>query len=99
MDGKEKSEKSSPSTWKARHQRRMAAKKCKEEKVLDEEKSQQGESAPQGGLVCAENFFEPLKMMLDSYEARLRQITQIRNNIGHTQIPRQKQKNLKSFRR
>ena len=38
-DGKEKSEKSSPSTWKACRQRRMATKKHKEEKDLDEQKS------------------------------------------------------------
>ena len=36
VDGKEKYEKSSPSTWKARRQRRMAAKKCREKKALDE---------------------------------------------------------------
>ena len=72
MDGKEKSKKSSPSTWKARCQRRMATKKCKEEKALDEQKSQEGKSAPQGDLVLADKVFEPLKMMLDSYEARLR---------------------------
>ena len=35
-DGKEKSEKSSPSIWKARRQRRMATKKRAEEKALDE---------------------------------------------------------------
>ena len=35
-DGKEKSKKSSPSTWKARRQRRMAVKKHREEKSLDE---------------------------------------------------------------
>ena len=72
MDGKEKSEKSSPSTWKARHQRRMVAKKCREEKALDEQKSQEGKSTPQGGLVLVDKVFEPSKMMLDLYEARLR---------------------------
>ena len=71
MDGKEKSKNSSPSTWKACCQRRMAAKKCREEKALDEQKSQEVKSAPQGGLVLADKVFEPLKTMLDLYEARL----------------------------
>ena len=39
MDGKEKSEKISPSTWKARRQRRLATKKRREEKSLDEHRS------------------------------------------------------------
>ena len=43
MDGEETSKKYSPSTWKARCQRRLAAKKRREEKALDEQKS-----APQG---------------------------------------------------
>ena len=72
MDGEEKSEMSSPSTWKACRQRRMATKKCREEKALDEQKSQEAKSAPQGGFVLADKVFEPLKTMLDSYEARLR---------------------------
>ena len=71
-DGEEKSLTSSPSTWKARRQRRMAAKKCKEEKALDKQKSQEAKSAPQGGSVLADKVFEPLKTMLDLYEARLR---------------------------
>ena len=71
-DGEEKFEKSSPSTWKAHCQRRMVAKKCKEEKALDEQKSQEAKSTPQGGSVLADKVFEPLKTMLDSYEARLR---------------------------
>ena len=71
-DSKENSKKSSPSTWKACRQRRMAAKKRREEKALDEQKSQEGKSAPQGGLVLANKVFEPLKTMLDLYEARLR---------------------------
>ena len=73
MDGKDKSKKSSPSTWKARRQRRMVAKKRKEEKALDEQKSQQKKSIFQGGSMLVDKVFEPLKMMLDSYEARLRQ--------------------------
>ena len=72
MDGEEKSKKSSPSTWKARCQRRMATKKWREEKDLDEQKIQEEKSAPQGGLVLANKVFEPLRTMLDSYEARLR---------------------------
>ena len=71
-DGEEKFEKSSPSTWKAHCQRRMAAKKWRKEKALDEQKSQEGKSAPQGGSMLADKVFEPLKNMLDSYEARLR---------------------------
>ena len=71
-DGKEKSKNSSPSTWKACHQRRMAAKKRREEKALNEQKSQEGKSAPHGDLVLANKVFEPLKTMLDLYEARLR---------------------------
>ena len=39
MDGKEKSKKYSPSTWKACRQRRMAVKKRREEKALDKQKS------------------------------------------------------------
>ena len=35
MNGEGKSKKSSHSSWKACHQRRMAAKKCREEKALD----------------------------------------------------------------
>ena len=50
----------------------MAAKKHREDKSLDEKKSHEGKSAPQGGLVLADKVFEPLKTMLDSYEARLR---------------------------
>ena len=50
----------------------MAAKKRKQEKALDEQKSQEAKSAPQGGFVLADKVFEPLKTMLDSYEARLR---------------------------
>ena len=72
MDGKEKSKKSFPSTWKARRQRRMAAKKCREEKALDEQKSQEGKNAPQGGSILVDKVFEPLKTMLDLYKARLR---------------------------
>ena len=71
-DGKEKFEKSSPSTWKAHCQRRMAAKKRKEEESLDEHKSQEAKSAPQGGSLLVDKVFEPLKTMLDLYEARLR---------------------------
>ena len=50
----------------------MAAKKHREEKALDEHKSQKGKSTPQGGLVLDDKVFEPLKTMLDSYKARLR---------------------------
>ena len=42
------------------------------DKALDEHKSQEGKSTPQGGLVLADKVFEPLKIMLDPYEARLR---------------------------
>ena len=59
-DGKEKSKKSSLSTWKARRQRRLAAKKRREEKALDEQKSQEGKSTPQGGSMLADKVFEPL---------------------------------------
>ena len=72
MDGEEKSKMSSPSTWKARCQRRMAAKKCKEEKALDEQDIHQGKSTTQGGSMLTNKVFDTLKMMLDSYEARLR---------------------------
>ena len=72
MGGEEKFEKSSPSTWKARHQRRMVAKKRREKKALYEQKSQEGKSAPQGGSILVDKVFEPLKTMLDSYEASLR---------------------------
>ena len=71
-NGEEKFEKFSPSTWKACLQRRMAAKKCREEKALDDQKSQEGKSAPQGGFVLVDKVFKPLKTMLDSYDARLR---------------------------
>ena len=71
-DDKEKSKKSSPSSWKACQQRRMVVKKCKEEKSLEEQKSQQGKSAPKGGSILAKKVFEPLKTMLDLYEARLK---------------------------
>ena len=64
MNGKEKSKKFSPGSQKACHQRRMVAKKHKEEKALDELKSQQGKNAPKGGLVLVDKVFEPLKMML-----------------------------------
>ena len=50
----------------------MTAKKLREEKDLDEQKSQEGKSAPQGGLVLIDKVFEPLKTMLDLYKARLR---------------------------
>ena len=50
----------------------MAAKKRREEKALDEQKSQEGKNTPQGGSILADKVFEPLKMMLDMYEARLR---------------------------
>ena len=50
----------------------MATKKCREEKALDEHKRKKGKSAPQGGLILTDKVFEPLKTMLDSYEARLR---------------------------
>ena len=50
----------------------MAAKKRREEKALDKQKSQERKSAPQGGSVLADKVFEPLKTMLDTYEARLR---------------------------
>ena len=50
----------------------MAAKKHREEKALDKQKSHEGKSTPQGGLVLADKVFEPLKTMLDLYEARLR---------------------------
>ena len=50
----------------------MAAKKHKEEKVLEEQKSQQGKSTPIGVSILGEKVFEPLKTMLDLYEARLR---------------------------
>ena len=50
----------------------MVAKKCREEKALDEHKSEKEKSIPQGGLVLADKVFEPLKMMPNSYEARLR---------------------------
>ena len=50
----------------------MAAKKRREEKALDKQKSKEGKSTPQGGLVLVDKVFEPLKMMLDLYKARLR---------------------------
>ena len=50
----------------------MDAKKRREEKDLDKQKSQEGKSAPQGGSILADNVFEPLKTMLDLYKARLR---------------------------
>ena len=50
----------------------MAAKKQREEKAQEEAKSEKKESLLEGGLVLAEKVFEPLKAMLDAYEARLR---------------------------
>ena len=50
----------------------MASKKRKEEKAIDEQKSEEGKSTPQGGSILADKVFEPLKTMLDSYKARLR---------------------------
>ena len=50
----------------------MATTKHKEEKALDEQKSQQEKNAPQGGSIQVDKVFEPLNMMLDSYEAKLR---------------------------
>ena len=47
-------------------------KKQKEEKVLKEQKSQQGKRTPKGGSILTKKVFEPLKIMLDLYEARLR---------------------------
>ena len=66
MDGKEKFENSSLSTWKARRQRRMATKKHREEKALDELKSQEGKSAPQGGSMLADKVFEQLNVDISS---------------------------------
>ena len=50
----------------------MDAKKCREEKALDEWKSHEGNNTSQGGSILPDKVFEPLKTMLDSYEARLR---------------------------
>ena len=61
MDGNEKSKKSSPSTWKAHLQRRMATKKIREEKAQEETKSQKKESLLEGGSILVENVFEPLQ--------------------------------------
>ena len=48
------------------------ATKCRDEKTLEEQKRQQGKSTPKRDSVLAKKVFEPLKMMLDSYDARLR---------------------------
>ena len=50
----------------------MDAKERREEKAQEEAKSQRKESFLEGGLVLVEKVFEPLKAMLDVYEARLR---------------------------
>ena len=47
----------------------MATKKRREEKAQEEAKSQKKESLIQGGLVLIEKVFEPLKAMLDAYDA------------------------------
>ena len=68
----EKFERSSPNSWKARRQRRVAAKKSREEKARKEAKDQNKESLLEGDSILVEKVFEPLKAMLDAYEARLR---------------------------
>ena len=99
MDGKEKYEKSSPSTWKTRHQRRMVAKKHREEKALDEQKSQEGKSAPQRGSILIDKVFEPLKTMLDSYEARLRSNQTIEEQYRAYLDPELETKRLEVFQK
>ena len=52
----------------------MATKKRRrEEKSHEEVKSQKKERLLEGGQVSTKNIFEPLKAMLDSYEARLKE--------------------------
>ena len=71
MIEEEKSKRSSPNSWKARRQRRVATKKQREEKAQEEAKSQKKESLLEGGLVLVEKVFESLRAMLDAYEAKI----------------------------
>ena len=64
----------------------MAAKKQREEKAHEEAKDKKKESLLEGGLVLAKKVFEPLKAMLDVYEARLRPNKPKKRDIELTQI-------------
>ena len=94
----EKSERSSPNSWKARRQRQVATKKHRDEKAHEEEKDQKKESLLKGGSILAEKVFEPLKAMLDAYEARLRPNQTQEERYGAYSNPKIKTKCLEFFK-
>ena len=68
----DESERSSRNSWKARRQRRMAAKKNRAEKLNSDNKVEKNGKELNGGSVLADQALEPLKTMLDAYEVRLK---------------------------
>ena len=69
---KEKPAKSLKNSWKARQECIATAKKCREEKAVEDTKVQESNEKPKEGSVFAGQILEPLKAMLDAFEARLR---------------------------
>ena len=69
---KERPRKSSKNSWKAQRERRAAAQKRREEKAIESIKVQESNEKPKERLVFIGQVLEPLKAMLDAYEARLR---------------------------
>ena len=69
---KESFMKSSLKSLNFRRKRRANTKKKREEKAKEETKTQKKESLLEGGSMLFDKVFEPLKAMLDAYEARLK---------------------------
>ena len=63
---------SSKNSWNDRQECRAAAQKCREEKTIKDTKVHESNEKPKEGSVFAGQILEPLKAMLDAYEARLR---------------------------
>ena len=72
--GDEKAEGSSRQSWRSRRQRRVNAKRKREEKLKQNQEPQALNNGKtiEGGSVLAEKVFKPLQAMLDAYEARIK---------------------------
>ena len=68
----EKPVRSSKNSWQAWQERRATAQKCREEKAIEDTKIHESNKKPKEGFVFTGQILEPLKAMLDAYEARLR---------------------------